>query len=365
MNTLVVSAAAYLAVVASAALAGRLLPPLVRRTDAPLRWYRRGVALLCPAAALAAFGALESTGAFGALASALPIRSTPGFLGFLAGIVLSAGPVMFVPYLTSARAYGDLRGYDVEPVDALRQLLRFLFSSMFPLVVAAWFAFAVDGGALVVAGAVFAGTVGALAVGSPLQVVLGRRTRRPTGAERERIDTALDRANVTVRRVRVMPTSGGSAQVVVCGVPGWRYLFLTDAVLDEFDEGGVSALVAIAGSHADRYLPAVWFATFGLVAGTISWALGTPLLAIGVGWAAANEFARLVSYRGDAAAADRSGLDPTALSAALERVATLHDRGGSPSTVGRVVLGVPDFPRRLSALRTRTGPVTLGESGDD
>lgn len=354
MNAPVAAATAYLAVLAGAALAGRLLGRFVRRTDAPLRWYRRCIAVLCPAAGVAAFGVLGSIGAFDLVAAALPVGSTLGFAGFLAAFVLPATLAMFVPYLASAGTYGDLRGREIEPVDALRQLARYLCSVLVPLGVMLWFASLVVGGSIVVAWLALAVGAAVLRAGAPLLVVLGRRTRRPTDAERAQVRAALERAAVSVRGVRVMPTAGRNVQVEIRGVPGFRYLFLTDAALDEFDDEGVTALVAVAGSHADAHLPTVGLLVFGLAASVASAVVGDLFLAFLVGYVVSNEGIRLLSYRADAAAVERSDVDPVAVTEALERVATLHDREDSPSVVARALLSLPDFPRRISAFRTRT-----------
>ncbi|QLG60818.1 hypothetical protein [Halorarum salinum] len=353
MNALVAPAFGYLAVVAGAALAGRLLGLLVHRTEAPLRWYRRGIALLCPAAAVVAFGALAATGAFDLVAAALP-AGTLGLVGFVSAFVLPPTLATFVPYLASARTYGDLRGHEVEPIDALRQLVRYLLSVLVPIGVMAWFALAVDGGALVVAWAALAAAAVVLAVCAPLLAVLGRRTRPPTDAERERMEAAIERADVPVRGVRVMPTDGGSAQARILGVGGLRHLFLTDAVLEEFDDEGTAALVGLAGSHRDYHLPSVGLLVYGAAASVASAVGGGPIPAFLVGYVVSNECVRRLSYRADAAAVGRSGLDPATVTAALERVAALHDRQDSPSAVARVLLSVPDFPRRLAAVRART-----------
>lgn len=171
--------------------------------------------------------------------------------------------------------------------------------------------------------------------GAPLIVRLVQPTRRPTAAERDRLDRLCQTAGLDVRSVVVLETTDAKTAVaLVRGLPGLRSLLVSDYLLEEVDDETLAAsLAAQAGrarlGHLELRVGAVAGGgvvpvalllgdlTVPLVADGLV-ALGVAALAVAALW-----FGRRLVYRADEYAADRTS--PDAVIAALERHADLND----------------------------------------
>lgn len=202
----------------------------------------------------------------------------------------------------------------------------------------------------------------AVAVGT---LVLPRLTHRYVGdarpatdAELARVRTLRDRAGLDVDRTYVVEAGGDeSVAVSVRGPPGWRALFLSDAVLETLDEADATALLAAETGRVETAYEPFRAAAVGVVIALLA-AIFTVPIAFELGLAAMGGFAlvafaigRRLQFAADARAADRVGADR--LATVFERVA---DRRGVEPESGswRTVFEIqPPLGDRIERLRER------------
>lgn len=86
---------------------------------------------------------------------------------------------------------------------------------------------------------------------SPYAMTVTQSTREPTEEEANLLASLLDRAGASNYRVRVLDrTSEGTTDTIVRGLPGYRYLFASDHLLDAYDRPVAEAKVALAIARA-------------------------------------------------------------------------------------------------------------------
>jgi STE24 endopeptidase len=291
-----------------------------------------------------------------AAATAIPGPSVLGALGALAGTVLVGGflPALAV-HLGTRPAWATVTGNVVAYTRTARRfaaIAAFLLTPAF-LVVGAWLA--APSGMPGLAAVVGAAAV-AVALLPPVVAHLGP-VRRPVGAEAAAVPACADGL-----RVRVVETDRHPvANAVAAGVlPGYRYVFVTDALFETLDAEATAAVLAHEAGHHDRNhvvgrllasgfaLAPVFLAATGVVDAFVPAVVASAVLLLAIG-----PFVRWTEFDADAYAAHNVG------AAAMERaLATLADRGLLPVDRPRVVAAVslhPAVGRRVARLRRPHG----------
>lgn len=287
-----------------------------------------------------------------AVGAAIPGPEPVGVLGALAATVFAGGflPALAV-HLGTRPAWETVTGNVVEYAATVRRfaaVVAFLLAPAF-VVVAAWLA-APAGlpGIWAVLGAVIV----VVALLPPVVARFGP-VRPPSTAEATLIPACADGL-----RVRVVETDRHPvANAVAAGIlPGYRYVFVTDALLHTLDAEATAAVLAHEAGHHDRHhvvgrllasgvaLAPLFLSATGVVDAFVPAVVlsGVLLLAIG-------PLVRWTEFDADAYAARHVGAQ------AMERaLATLADRGLLPVERPRVVALVslhPAVGRRVARLR--------------
>lgn len=269
------------------------------------------------------------------------------------GGAIAASTVTYLGAFPTARAY---RESSISAASAAFALVRYQsVLAVGVLVALALVRVAGDGAAGTAAVLVCFGV--ALYVASPWFVRLSQRAREPTDRA-ARLDRLCERAGVSVRRRYLLKGHDSErAFAYVRGAPGLRALFVTDYLLDTFDDDEAAALLAAeAGASRATQQGALVVGILALAAlGVYAWVglaespLGTVLLlAVLVGIAVLTALTRWLVYRGDARAATRVGREPLAraLTAVREKQGS-GDRG----RLRRWFQATPSLNRRLDRLR--------------
>ncbi|MFB6071843.1 MAG: M48 family metalloprotease [Halobacterium sp.] len=352
MHLAALLAAPLLAYAASRA-AGRFAVRAADRVTAATR-LRRANRLLQAAAGVGGVALATDSLLDDAVVAALPGPSQVGVLVALAGTVAVGGVLpALAAHLGTRPAWATVAGRPPDYPSVVRRYLAgaTLLATPAFVVVAAWL-LAPDGlpGLAVVA-------LAALLVVGVLPVAGARLgpVRLPTPSERADVPECA-----AGLRVRVLETDRNPvANAVAVGVvPGFRYVFVTDALFETLDDAAVAAVVAHeAGHHRRGHVLARFLATglalvpLFLVAVGVLDALLPAAAASGVLLLLAGPAVRWTEYDADAYAADRVG------AAAMERaLATLADRGLLPADRPQLVDAVslhPAVSARLQRLRDR------------
>ncbi|ARS90801.1 hypothetical protein [Natrarchaeobaculum aegyptiacum] len=216
---------------------------------------------------------------------------------------------------------------------------------------------ALEAGPLAVTGLVVV-LVFAIWVLSPVLGALKLGSRSPTAAERDRLESLLEEADVDVRSVRVLDRET-PLSVSISGPPGLRTLFLTANAFEVFDDETLEAVLVTRDEQVSQF---EWLARTAVVVAAlvpIIWGvLGDVSLVVGllttvgivlVGFAGT----RRLRYRADARAADRVGRG--SLVAAYERA--LESAGFDPEEAAgsSVFTPTPSMGARLERLRDSSG----------
>ncbi|WP_459193407.1 M48 family metalloprotease [Halosimplex sp. J119] len=341
-------------------------------TTAALTRIRRALRLGLPLVYVLALVAMVLMGwldavdaAFGALFGGE--STVGGALTLVAGL---AAPLVAVVagYFGAFPAIRELRSVEASAATVAARLARYAGGMVGVLaVVVVGMSFLGEG---LATSAGFFGVIGALLIavwaGSSWLIRLSQSTRAPSDAERERLDRLCADAGLDPRNVRVLEVADAKqAFAVVRGLPGRRHLFVTDYLLNEFDDDRLRAYLALqAGRARVMHLEArlaVVVGTFALAAGLVAGVLSVPgvddgVAALGVLVAGAVGLwagTRLV-YRADAYAAARTSRD--AVEATIQRFADLND---APMEWGRIATlrqMEPSLNRRIERLRDRSLP---------
>lgn len=332
---------------------------LVDGDDPPPRRLSTSIRRWLVAFGAGTFLALAVAGAWSAVRTALASVGAPteGPLNALVWLppVLGVVAVTTAGYLGAFPVAREYRGSDLTAAAAAATIARYQFALAVPLLLAIALLPLVPSGAVGAAAAVVAVAVG-IYVAGPWLVRLTQRAWRPD-ERADRLDRLCERAGVgTRRRFLLNGTDSERAYAAVRGPPGYRTLFVTDYLLDTFDDEPAAALLASeAGDARIRQgtvlVGGVTAAGVCLVAALLGSGGALDVAALSV--AAATTFALTVAvarrlvYSADAAAAQRVGRE--ALRKAL--VAVREKRGSAPATgVRRLARPTPSLDERLDRL---------------
>lgn len=192
-------------------------------------------------------------------------------------------------------------------------------------------------------------------IGGPVLQSLTAATREPAGAERDRLETLRDAADLEARAVRVTDDSDSRVSVELLGAPGARTLFVSTGALAGLDDETLTAMLIARREQAARHeMPATIALLTASVAPLSAWLGGELAASIGLG-AAALIFlvglagVRRLRYRADDRAAEAVGADE--LADAFERACDaagfdLEDAGGR-----RWLSTTPSMAARIERLR--------------
>ncbi|WP_336034576.1 M48 family metallopeptidase [Halobacterium yunchengense] len=321
------------------------------RVTAAARVRRANRALQAVVSVAGVFAATDSR-LDDAVAAAAPGPDAVGVLVALGGTVLVGGvlPALAV-HLGTRPAWAAVTGADTRYAATTRRFLLLAAVVLAPafVVVAAWLAAppGLPGLAAVAAAAALV-----VAVLPPLAAHFGP-VRDPAPGEAAAVPACADGL-----RVRVVETDRHPvANAVATGLlPGYRYVFVTDALFRTLDDDAVAAVVAHeAGHHHRRHvagrllasglaLAPLFLAATGVLDGVLLAAVLSGALLL-----AAGPLVRWTEFDADAYAARHVG------AAAMERaLATLADRGLVPTDRSLVVAAVslhPAVGRRVERLR--------------
>jgi STE24 endopeptidase len=269
------------------------------------------------------------------------------------GYTLAGSVVVLAGYLGFLPAIRRVRGLDLGYGRAALSVGRWL------AVAGVVFAL-VTGGTLSVsltpvttAVGIVALTVGVYA-GAPLLVRLSQPVRTPTPDEQRLLDRLCARAGADAHRLRVLERRDEvAAAALVRGPPGYRYLYVSDYLLDALDEDAAAAILALAVANARHttYRVGVAGVVGGLLLGLLT--AGRPLAALAVpvgSLPVAYLVGRRLVFRADARAADRLGDETVA--DALDRQADLHDASLDAGLFARLGSLRPSVGQRIDRLRT-------------
>jgi STE24 endopeptidase len=161
---------------------------------------------------------------------------------------------------------------------------------------------------------------GAFAVGFVILLPVWLRIAWPTscmpeGDQRATVEAVLKRARISIREILVLRTGGQIANAALAGtLPGVRYLFFSEALLERLDKAQIAAVTAHEAAHCQlhhmpRLLVSLLLAGSGLLCATSlasHWPLmGGPALAIVFlgAWAIGHgHWARILEHQADWAA---------------------------------------------------------------
>lgn len=283
--------------------------------------------------------------------NAVPGPRTLGLLAGLACTVVVGGvlPALAV-HLGSRPAWRSVVGQSPDYLATVRRYLAIaaLLTAPAFVVVAAWLA-APSG---LVGVWLVGGTALAVVAGLPIVAAQFGPVRDLTAGERAVLPNCARGL-----QVRVVTTNQPVANAVAAGlIPGFRYVFVTDALLDTLDAEAAAAVVAHEAGHHRRGHVLVRFLATGLAlvplflaaSGVVAEFVPAGLASVGL-LLAAGPVVRWTEFDADAYAARHVG--STAMDRAL---ATLADRGllpvERPPLVGLLSLH-PSVSRRLDRLR--------------
>ncbi|WP_132058988.1 M48 family metalloprotease [Halorussus amylolyticus] len=336
---------------------------------------RRALGVGLPLTAIVAIFALLLADALGLTDAALETVS-PALADSAIGAMLVWMPTLVGAILTVIAGYlgafpyiCEIREVDVSARDAAVRFGRVLAVSagLFAVTVGAFLSLL--GGALTSALSIvgFVAAIAALTlVFQPKLVAVSRTTRELTDAERERLDRLTERAGLSARATTVVEMGGDrTATVMLAGLPGRRHLFVTDYLLDEFDDDAVASVLASKTGRAKRYYReyklAVVLAALGLVVGTLSGDIGTladlstpEFLAVFSGvMVALAWFGKRLLLSADEYAVERVGAGTFAET--LEALADEHQVSYDTGRVRNLVLMAPSLGSRLDRIRSQSG----------
>ncbi|WP_396611000.1 peptidase [Haloferax sp. S1W] len=311
--------------------AGRLA-----KRDAPVQEFRRRVhSNWLLAAALFAVCAwfFELNADLLALAG-LPTRWPWTLLGW-SGIAVGAALVATVSYMGAFPVARRVRDVDMGAFTAAVKMFRYhvVIAAMILSVVVVYridLRYGVSSGAATVA--VF--TLAAYLFSTPL-VGLSQTTMEPDADTRSRLDRLTSRVGLSVSQTRLLEGYGHRSDHFVRGPVGRKTLFVTDSLLEKYDDDVVGALLATEAEQSARFtreLHLLSVAVFGGLAlsglapeNSFFVYLGIGLVALVLG----AQVSQRLTIRADDAAAKQVGCDT--LADALEATADEVDQRHSGS----------------------------------
>lgn len=341
----------------------RVLGSFVADDESDVGPVRRSVRFGLPVTFLVAYLVLGAAGTSALVDAVLGwiAPSLPGSrLDWTASQVLrgtGSAVVAVAGYVGLYPAVLRVRNVEMTTATAARRLFRYVVVLVVFVVVASQSVFIVATGPWwLTAAAVVVGMVGFLGL-SPSIVRLVHPTRAPTTHERERISALAADVDAAFHAVHVLELADAeTAWIDVQGFPGRRHLFVSDYLLEQFDDEELRALLASAGERSRRYLFEVrlvpLFVVLGVVAGLFAaselrfWPVAVLVAVVAVGLSLFGS--RRIVFATDAAVAERVGTD--VFVGALRRFADLNDADYKYGWLGSFFAGAPSLPRRLGSL---------------
>jgi Zn-dependent protease with chaperone function len=207
----------------------------------------------------------------------------------------------------------------------------------------------------------------------PVLIRVAHPLRGPSTGERERLRAACEAVDAAPHAIRISELADAETPwATVRGVPGRRTLYVSDYLLEQFDDRALRGVVAVNWTRAThqyvelRVLPLVVLVAAGLwvvvavpegfILLAIVFIMAAPVLLIGQG-----ALGRWIVYRSDRVAAEAAGTE-TVL-AALERGRDLAELEPDWGPIRAVLKGSPSVQRRIEALERRAGE-SAGPAGD-
>ncbi|ELZ73862.1 peptidase [Haloferax sp. Atlit-10N] len=344
----------------------RLSAGRLERRDASVQRFRQRVRSNWLYAAVLFVGVVWWTNADRAVltAAGLPADWPWTVLGW-ALIAVGAAVVATVSYLGAFPVARRVRGVDMGAGTAAAKMFRYhlvIAALVFCVVtvVQAELRYAETNGILTL----FALGTAAYVFSTPL-VGVSQTTTVPDDTTRERLDRLCDRAGLSVARIRLLDGGGHRSDHLTRGPVGRRTLFLTDSLLDRYDDETVAALLALDAARLGRFVYELRLFTVTAVAGLVVWGVGRSpfgfalsflaFAGVGVILLVTGEYAskRLI-YRADEAAAERVGR--AVVADALDATADEVDTGRAGSRLSFE----PSLASRIERLRDGSG---AGEAG--
>jgi len=327
---------------AASRLTARLATRAPDRTTAATR-LRRANRVLQVAVALGGVALATDSLLDDAVVAAVPGPTAVGVLAGLAGTVAVGGvaPALAV-HLGSRPAWAAVTSGRTDYPRVVRRYLRFAAVLTAPsfAVVGVWLAVpdGLPGLAAVAAAAL------ALAAGLPVLAARHGAVREPTDRERACVPGCARGLRV---RVVETPRSPVANALAAGALPGYRYVFVTEALFGALDDAAVAAVVAHEAGHHRRAHVAVRFLAVGVAlaplflaaGGVVGGGFAVPAAASAGLLAAAGPVVRWTEFDADAYAARHTG--PAAMDRAL---ATLADRGLLATERGRLAGAVALHP---------------------
>ncbi|WP_148413748.1 peptidase [Haloferax sp. KTX1] len=344
----------------------RVSAGLHERRDSSVQRFRRRVRSNWLSAAVLFVGVVWWTNADRALLAAvgLPTDWPWAILGW-ALVAVGAAVVATVSYLGAFPVARRVRDADIGAGTAAAKMFRyqlFIAALVFCVVTVLHVEFRVleTSGLLTLLAFVAAAYV----FSTPL-VSVSQTTAAPDDATRERLDRLCDRAGLSVARIRLLDGGGHRSDHLTRGPVGRKTLFLTDSLLDRYDDETVSALLAVDAARLGRFVYELRLFTVGAAAGLVFLGVAWPpfgfvlsfLVSAGIGVIVlvTGEYAskRLI-YRADEAAAHRVGR--AAVADALDATADEVDTGRAGSRLSFE----PSLASRIGRLRDGSGADETG-----
>lgn len=325
---------------------------VLKRSAKPTARLRRGILIGLILTAATTFATVRVAGLDAAAISLVGETPTADLLGWLGGgacgflAVLAAYRSAF-PYLLRAR---DL---DMSASTALWRLTRYIGGLSLLLALLLVPAIYLSGVAIPLVTVAFIGVV--YAVGPRLSLLFNE-TSNLTQEERDRLDRLCEEVGLDVTDAHVFPGEENKwAGATVSGPPGRRELFVTDYLLDHYDDDGVRAMLATAAGQTAvwyrefrvatllLFVGGVWTAVFSPVPATGQQVLGGLVVVCLLLWIGA----RLV-YRADRVAGERT--DPGLVAETYERLGNEQGADFSQGFVTSLVRMKPSLNKRINRL---------------
>ncbi|WP_049923506.1 hypothetical protein [Halopiger djelfimassiliensis] len=175
--------------------------------------------------------------------SALIAAGAGGLSAALVGTAAVTGVVNTYPDLPGVDDPAATRRHYFRYLTVLLSVVLFLISLAEPAFRSGWLGI----------GGFFVVVVFLLWTAAPVLGTAMSNTRRPTDAEAERLEPLLDAAGIAVRGIRVVDADRRHVSINVIGAPGGRYLFVSRAALDRFEDETLLALFVARRAQVTHY----------------------------------------------------------------------------------------------------------------
>ncbi|MDF9748259.1 hypothetical protein [Natrinema salsiterrestre] len=344
-----------------------VLSRLALRTSAPTVWIRRLLITLVPFAGgaylLFMFASVDdlARGLVATLLSGFVPRSVRSMAADVAAQVtlfFFTGGVILAAYAVVVPAIRDAREIEVSTWTAVRRMGRYIaVLAVLLTIFFVPFVRVVTGEDLGLAPLTLILILLVLPFVSPVLPRLFRSVRDPGKNDHDRFDSLCERAGLQIDDIWILTDADETVEIYIRGLPGRRYLYISEFALKKFDDETLGALLAAnAGSIKYHYRAIKTYPLFTfLIAGVATLAWGSPLgytvlialallLPLPILWAA-----RRAVHRADDYAAAQVGYETVA--DALEEMATEQNLDMPSKGMTTIVKSRPPLQERINRLR--------------